>query len=137
MTTAQQQTAEQRKKLLIVQGQLFRLGILDAQHSLTANLRRDVLLKSAFAHVVNTSADVARNVFTLDGLSSGISSGRLALLLPVLTKAVGFLSRRHLLMPAGIVVAVAAAGYASWRSFKAKKRRKQAGEQIKAGGLRP
>ncbi|MDO9217511.1 MAG: hypothetical protein Q7U14_09555, partial [Lacisediminimonas sp.] len=61
----------------------------------------------------------------------------LALLLPVLAKAVGFLSRRHLLMPAGIAVAVGAAGYASWRSIAAKKRRKEASEQIQAGGMPP
>ena len=138
MTTATQESAAQRKRLLVVQGQVFRLGVLQAQQALAANLRRDVLIKSAVAHLVNSSTDAARQVFTLDGLSRAVVSPRFALALPVLTKLVGFLSRRHLLMPAGIAVAVGAAGLISWRNISEKKRRRQALlEQADADGLPP
>lgn len=126
MTMAPQQSAEQRKKFLIVQGQVFRLGMLQAQQALEANLRRDVLIKSAVTHLVSSSTEAARQVFTLDGLSRAVANGRVALALPVLTKLLGFLSRRHLLMPAGIAVAVGAAGLISWRKVREKKRRRQA-----------
>ncbi len=137
MTTATQLSAEQRKKFLILQGQVFRLGILDAQHSLAANLRRDVLFKSAVAHLVNSGADVARNAFSLDGLSRGIFNGRLALALPVLAKTIGFLSRRHLLMPAGIALAVGAAGLISWRNISKKRHLREALSEQAAGGDLP
>ena len=103
--------ADQRKKLLLLQGQMFRLGVIEAKQTLAANLHAEALVKTAVSHLVDGGTEAARQLFTLDALFDG----RLAILLPVLTRSAFFLSRRHLLKPAAIIAALGATGYLGWR----------------------
>lgn len=111
--------AEDRKKLLIVQGELFRAGVIEAQAGLTAGLQPQLLLRHAVSHAVETGGDAARKLFTLDSLLDG----RLAMALPLLTKGFGFLSRRHLLRPAAMVLATGAGAWYAWGWLQDRKRR--------------
>ncbi|WP_151448975.1 hypothetical protein [Lacisediminimonas profundi] len=103
--------AGQRKKLLLLQGQMFRLGVIEAKQTLAANLHAEALVKSAVSHLVDGGTEAARQLFTLDALLDG----RLGMFLPVLASSAGFLSRRHLLKPAAIIAALGATGYLGWR----------------------
>src|SRR5690606_32801083 len=97
-------SAEQRKKLLIVQGQMFRLGVLEAKQATAASLRVDALIRNAASGLFGGGAGVARQLLSVDSLFNG----RIAMLLPVAVRTATVLARRRLLAPVGIATAIGA-----------------------------
>ncbi|MDB5798851.1 MAG: hypothetical protein JWP36_2753 [Paucimonas sp.] len=105
--------AQQRKKLVLLQGQLFRLGMMEAQKTLAIQLQPQALLNRVFTQAVDSGVDAARGLLS----PAALLDGRFVALLPVVSKAVGMLRRRRLLVPAALTVAAAAAGYVGWKAF--------------------
>lgn len=110
MHTDQTLPADQRKKLLVLQGQLFRSGLVLAQHDVRAGLQPKALLRSAFGDAVETGTEAARRLLSLQSLMDG----RLSMLLPIAGKGLRLISRRGLLRPLVLAVAAGGLGYAGW-----------------------
>lgn len=104
-------TAAQRKKLLIAQGALYRLGLVESKNALRMNLQPDALAKSAFNGVVDTvSARLGK------GLSlRNIGDANLQAFLPLLISVISLLAKRKSLIKPlliGAAAIVAAGGIA-------------------------
>ena len=113
---------EQRKKLLIVQGQMFRLGVMEAKQSVAANLQVDALVRNATSSLIGSGTGFARHLFSVNNLFNG----KLLVMLPAAIRTVGFLSRRRLLIPAGIAIAALSAGYLGWSRIGHRRQEQQA-----------
>lgn len=112
MTTDPILPVAQRKQLLILQGQVFRAGVVEAQNELRSSLEPKALLGSVASNLVG--AGTAQQLLSL----SSLLDGRLNVLLPVALKTLGFLARRKLLRPAGLALAAGAAGWAAYRKLR-------------------
>lgn len=104
-------SAAQRKKMLIAQGAVYRLGLIESRNELRASLQPDALAKSAFNSVVTTVSGALGRGFDLRSLSGA----HLQTVLPLLVSAVSLLAkRRSLIKPVliGVMALAAASGVA-------------------------
>lgn len=107
----------QRKKMLIAQGAMYRLGLIESRSELRANLRPDVLARSALHSLVTTASGALGRGFDLRNLNAA----HLQTVLPLLISAVSLLAkRRSLIKPAlaGVIALVAAGAIARFASRK-------------------
>lgn len=92
----------QRKALLILNGDTYRIGVLHSKHTILHSLSVDSLLQSA-----------AKGAFGLGGVAlevGGLSllGGKLKTILPMAFTAYNFLSRKKLFKPPVLIALVAA-----------------------------
>lgn len=116
----------QRKKMLIAQGAMYRLGLIESRSELRANLRPDVLARSALHSLVTTASGALGRGFDLRNLSGA----NLQTVLPLLVSAVSLLAkRRSLIKPVlvGVIALVAASGIAR---FALRKKRQSDREDV-------
>jgi hypothetical protein len=130
-------TLEQRKKILIAEGAMYRLGLTEARHEVLSGMRVDVLAKTAFSHLAANGHAALEKVFSMQGLKN-FNPASLKILLPllapvlsggwpvltrswpVLTRGFSRLSRRRdLIKPVAVgsasLLGVAAVGFLVWR----------------------
>lgn len=113
-------TIEERKRLLLAEGALLRLSILDARVVVRGNLNPESLAKVALNRVVGAAYS------TFGGAFSG---GNLQALSPLLIGGISLLSKRYLRKPLmyGSVIS-AVAGFAYYLS----KKKNQSGDDAEA-----
>lgn len=112
---------QQRKQLLILQGQVFRAEVAHAQHELRASLEPKALVGRVVSEVFGSRAGLVRRLF---GATSSQLEGRMHYLLPLAGKTLVFLAARKLLRPAALTLL---AGLAGWVAYRALKRPKDTG----------
>ena len=98
-------TAAQRKKLLIAQGKMYRLGITESQGVLRANLQPGVLAKSALNGLVTSASAAFGHGFSL----RNFSDANLQTILPLLVSAGSLLAKRRSLIKPLLIGAIALA----------------------------
>jgi hypothetical protein len=116
-------TVEQRKKMLIAEGAMYRLGLREARHEVLSGMRIDTLTKTAFDHLAANGQAAFERVFSMQGLKN-FNPANLKiltpLLLPLLTRGFSTLSRRRDLIKPVVVgsaslLAVAGIGFLVFR----------------------
>jgi hypothetical protein len=112
--TKGQLPADERKRMLLLQGQVFRSGLALAQHDVRAALEPKSLLRNVMGGVVDTGTDAARHLLSLQSLMDG----RLAMFLPLAGKGISLLARRGLLRSVSVVLLTAGVGSAGWYFWK-------------------
>ena len=98
-------TVEERKRLLLAEGALLRIGIMDARSVVRGNLNPESLAKGALNRVVGAAYSTFGGAF---------SSGNLQALSPLLIGGISLLTKRYLrkpLMYGGVISAVASLAY--------------------------
>lgn len=128
MQTDRQLSSADRKHLLLLQGQVFRAGLVLAQHDVREALQPRALLRGVAAkvmgNVANKGADAARHLMSLQSLMDG----RLAALLPLAGKSMRLLGRYKLMRPLALTLLAAGLGYAGWHMWQ--RRRRQADQSF-------
>lgn len=115
-------TTVQKKKLLITQGAMFRLGLTESAHALRTHLQPDVLAKSAMDSIVSTVSSALGHGFNLRSLSDA----NLQTILPIAISAVSLLVKRRTLIKPVLIGALAlGVGSAIARFASEKKHQKQ------------
>lgn len=96
---------EERKRRLLAEGALFRVGIMEARSTVRANLNAESLAKGALNRVLGAVSS------TFSGAFSGKSGGNLQSLSPLLIGGISLLSKRYLRKPLmyGTVISAGAA----------------------------
>jgi hypothetical protein len=125
MPTDPRLPAAQRKQLLQLQGQVFRAGLVLAQHDVRAALQPRALLRNAMGDMADTGIDAARHLLSVQSLLDG----RLAMLLPLAGRGMGLLARHRLLRPAALALLTGGLGYAGWRIWQRRRQAKAAQQQ--------
>lgn len=112
----------QRKKMLMAQGAVYRLGIIESRSAVQANLQADMLAKGAIDHVMAGVSGAFGNAF---GIATGLKNFTLAdakTLLPFLISTVSLLSKKKALLKLVIVGAVALTAAGAVAFFVSKKK---------------
>lgn len=111
---------EQRKRMLIAQGALYRLGVSESKNAVRSNLHVDALAKSAISHLVANASGAFGTLLSL----KNFKNGNVQALLPLLITGISFLSKKRILIKPAIVgmVALAAIGTAAFFMSKKKNR---------------
>ncbi len=96
---------EERKRRLLAEGALFRIGILEGRSTVRANLNAESLAKGALNRIVGAVSS------TLAGAFSGKGGGNLQSLSPLLIGGISLISKRYLRKPLlyGTVISAGAA----------------------------
>lgn len=96
---------EERKRRLLAEGALFRIGILEGRGHVRANLNAESLAKGAMNRIVGAVSS------TFSGAFSGKGGGNLQSLSPLLIGGISLLSKRYLRKPLlyGTVISAGAA----------------------------
>jgi hypothetical protein len=124
----------ERKRLLIAQAAVFRLGVTTSRDQVRAELHPQALIQAALRQVTGNVGAVAVGMFSLEALRRG----NFKLLLPVLQAGLALLPKKRLLraiaskrmlMAGGVVAAVALCVYALRRKKPAAARRTDAGSR--------
>ena len=84
---------EERKRKLLAEGALFRIGIMQARGTVRANLNAESLAKGAFNRIVGAVSS------TFSGALSGKGGSNLQSLSPLLIGGISLLSKRYLRKP--------------------------------------
>ncbi|MFL9924160.1 hypothetical protein PQR62_07785 [Herbaspirillum lusitanum] len=95
-------TLEERKRKVLAQGALYRLGVIEARTVVRSNLNAESLAKGAFKRIAGAASSVLGGT-----LSSGASLQSLS---PLVIGAMSLMSKRYLrkpLMYGGVITAVA------------------------------
>jgi hypothetical protein len=85
-------TLLERKKSILAEGAIYRLGIMDAKQLISANLEANALAKSAMHQIGSAAYAAFRNGALLTGIKPQS-------ILPLIITGVSALSRRSLLKP--------------------------------------
>jgi hypothetical protein len=112
----------QRKKKLVAQGAIYRLGVIESRNAVQANLHADTLAKGALDHLMASVPGAFSNAF---GNATGLKNFTLAdakALLPFLISTVSLLSRKKALLKLVIVGAVALTAAGAVAFFVSKKK---------------
>jgi hypothetical protein len=96
-------TTTQKKKLLIAQGAMFRLGLIESAQAVRTNLQPEMLARSALNNLMNGVSSALGHGFSLKGLSST----NIQTLLPIAISAISLLLKRRSLIKPSLVGAVA------------------------------
>lgn len=102
-----EQTAAQRKQMLVAQGAMYRRGLVESKNELRANLQPAVLAKSALNSFVTTASAALGHGFSLNNIRSANLQTALPLLISVISLLI---KRRGLIKPVligGIALAAA------------------------------
>ncbi|WP_034296321.1 hypothetical protein [Herbaspirillum sp. RV1423] len=96
---------EERKRKLLAEGALFRIGIMQARGTVRANLTAESLAKGALSRIVGAVSS------TFGAAFSGKRGGTLQSLSPLLIGGISLLSKRYLRKPLlyGTVISAGAA----------------------------
>jgi len=84
---------EERKRKLLAEGALFRIGIMQARGTVRANLNAESLAKGAFNRIIGAVSS------TFSGALSGKGGSNLQSLSPLLIGGISLLSKRYLRKP--------------------------------------
>lgn len=130
-----QASLEQRKRLLIAQGAMYRLGLSESRHQLASGMRVDLIARSALSHVLSNRFSAFENILSFRNLKRfNFASLKLVapLVLPLLTKGVSTLSRRTalirpLLFGSASLASVVSAGFLVYRWRKIRQQKSSAG----------
>jgi hypothetical protein len=112
----------QRKKMLVAQGAVYRLGVIESRNAVQANLQADMLAKGAIDHLMAGMSGAFGNAF---GIATGLKNFTLAdakTLLPFLISTASLLSRNKALLKPVIVGAVALMAAGAVAFFVSKKK---------------
>jgi hypothetical protein len=132
---ASKASIEQRKRLLVAQGAMYRLGLSESRHQLAAGLRVDLIAKSALSHVLTSRFSSLGSILSVRNLKY-LNFSRLKLIaplvLPLLTKGVSTLARgrtpiRSLLFGSVSLASLASAGFLVYRWRKVQQQKSTAG----------
>lgn len=96
---------EERKRRLLAEGALFRIGIMDGRSTVRANLNAESLAKGALNRIVGAVSS------TFSGAFSGKGGSNLQSLSPLLIGGISLISKRYLRKPLlyGTVISAGAA----------------------------
>lgn len=122
-----------RKRMLLLQAQVFRSGLALAQHDVRAALEPRSLLRHVMGGVVETGTEAARHLLSLQSLLDG----RLAMFLPLAGKGISLLARRGLLRSLSLVVLTAGLGGAGWYFWRRRAQKNSPRNQASAAGDDP
>lgn len=109
----------QRKKMLLVEGAIYRYEIMNARETVRSSLHATALAKSAIGHFTATASAAVENIFNLRNLQHG----GLKTLLPLVMTGVSLLSKRGLVRPVLKVTLILGAAVAAAYVVVRKKRR--------------
>ncbi|MBW9336734.1 MULTISPECIES: hypothetical protein [Herbaspirillum] len=111
-------THEERKRKILAQGALYRLGVMEAREVVRENLSAESLAKGAMSRVGHFAASLfggGRAVQSIKSLSAGgLGNLNLQTVTPLLMTGASLLSRRWLrkpLMMGGVIAAVGGLAY--------------------------
>jgi len=111
-------THEERKRKILAQGALYRLGVMEAREVVRENLSAESLAKGALSRVGHFAASLfggGRAVQSIKSLGAGgLGSLNLQTVTPLLMTGASLLSRRWLrkpLMMGGVIAAVGGLAY--------------------------
>jgi hypothetical protein len=96
-------TTTQKKKLLIAQGAMFRLGLIESTQAVRTNLQPDMLARSALNNLMTGASSALGHGFSLKSLSGT----NLQTLLPIAISVISLLLKRRSLIKPSLVGAVA------------------------------
>jgi hypothetical protein len=119
---------EQRKKMLIAQGALYRLGISESKLAVRANLQLDTLAKNAISHLIANASGAFGTLFSL----KNFRSGNVQALLPVLISSISFLSKRRILLRPALIGAATLAAAGALAFFIARKKKRMQPDVVDA-----
>ncbi|MGI4849289.1 MAG: hypothetical protein ACRYGK_14290, partial [Janthinobacterium lividum] len=133
--TKSQPSVEQRKRLLIAQGAMYRLGLSESKHMVASNMRVDLLAKSALHQLLPRrlgSLGGLLSLRTLKYVNFGSLKLALPLVLPLLTKGVNLLARpttliKPVLVGTTSVAGLLGAGFLLYRWRKVRQQKASAG----------
>lgn len=92
----------QKKKLLIAQGALFRVGLIESTRDARINLQPDVLAKSALNSLVTSASSAFGHGFSLKNLSDA----NFQTILPIAISAISLLAKRRSLIKPLLIGAI-------------------------------
>lgn len=121
MQTDRQLSAADRKHLLLLQGQIFRAGLVLSQHDVRAAMQPRALLRNVMGNMADRGAEAARHLLSLQSLMDG----RLAMLLPLAGKSMRLLGRYKLMRPLALTLLAGGLGYAGWHIWQRRRRQAQ------------
>lgn len=111
-------THEERKRKVLAQGALYRLGVMEAREVVRENLSPESLAKGALSRVAHFATSFVGGGKTMQSIkalsASGISLRSLQSMTPLLMTGASLLSRRWLrkpLMYGGVIAAVGGVAY--------------------------
>lgn len=113
-------THEERKRKILAQGALYRLGVMEAREVVRENLSAESLAKGALSRVGHFAASLfgggrtVQSIKSLKSLSGGLGNLNLQTVTPLLMTGASLLSRRWLrkpLMMGGVIAAVGGLAY--------------------------
>lgn len=111
-------TREERKRKVLAQGALYRLGVIEARHVVRENLSAESLAKGALSRVGSFAASFfggGKAVQSIKSLAGGsLGNVNLQTVTPLLMTGASLLSRRWLRKPmlyGGIIAAVGGLAY--------------------------
>lgn len=113
----------QRKRMLVIQGALYRSGISSAADSVRANLQVEVLARNVISHVAASATAGLGNALSLQSLKNG----NLQKLLPLAVSGVSLLMKRSS-FKSGIGGALLVAAITAIATFALKKKNSQPDE---------
>ena len=122
-------SADERKKILVLQGQLFRANLMLARHDVSTSLQPVALLRNVMSTAASSGAGAAREWLRLQSLLDG----RLGLLLPIASQAWRLLARgrnKRMLLSGSLALLAGTGAWAGW-TFMQRRRARQ--EEAKAG----
>jgi hypothetical protein len=96
-------TTAQRKKLLIAQGAMFRLGLIESTYAVHTNLQPDVLAKSALNSLVTSASSALGHGISLRNLGGA----NFQTLLPIAISVISLLIKRRSLIKPLLIGAIA------------------------------
>ena len=111
---------EERKRKILAQGALYRLGVMEAREVVRENLSAESLAKGALSRVGRFAASLfgggrtVQSIKSLKSLSGGLGNLNLQTVTPLLMTGASLLSRRWLrkpLMMGGVIAAVGGLAY--------------------------
>jgi hypothetical protein len=96
-------TTAQRKKLLLAQGAMFRVGLIESTYAVRTNLQSDVLAKSALNSLVTSASSALGHGISLRYLSGA----NFQTLLPIAISVISLLIKRRSLIKPLLIGAIA------------------------------
>jgi len=118
---------QERKRRLLAEGALFRIGIMEARSTVRANLNAESLAKGALNRIVGAVSS------TFSGAFSAKGGGNLQSLSPLLIGGISLLSKRYLRKPLfyGSVISAGAA-FAYYLTRKQDRARNTEADEVEA-----
>lgn len=115
-------TPLQKKKLLIAQGAMFRLGLVESAQAVRTNLQPDMLARSALNNLMTGASSALGHGLSLKSLSGT----NIQTLLPIAISVISLLLKKRSLIKPSLAGAVAlAAATAVTRFVSAKKKKSE------------